>query len=141
MTNRVFCEPHAGRVAHTAASRILLDDPAMADWVGICASEFFQAAANTVEAQRKFPNSHEPSEAGFAEYHSPGKPLFATLGADPVRAKRFGGGMVSLTGGEGYEPQYLVDNYPWGELGEAIVVDVCRASLYLSIACHCFTPC
>jgi hypothetical protein len=124
MSNRVFTEPRPGYVAHTAASRILLDDKMMSDWVGVCTSEFFQAASKTVEALEKFPNSHEANEAGYAEYWCPGKPMFAVMGADPVRAKRFGGAMVSLTGGEGYEPQYLVDNYPWEELGEATVVDV-----------------
>jgi hypothetical protein len=128
MTNRLFTEPRPGYVAHTAASRILLDDAAMSDWVGVCASEFFQAAAKSVEALQKHPASQETTEAGYAEYWCPGKPMFASLSADPVRAKRFGGAMVSLTGGEGYEPSYLVENYPWGELGEATVVDVCCAS-------------
>lgn len=142
MTNRIFQEPRPGYVAHTAASRILLDDHAMSDWVGVCASEFFQAAAKSVEALQKFPDSQETTEAGYAEYFCPGKPMFASLSADPVRAKRFGGAMVSLTGGEGYEPQYLVDNYPWENLGEATVVDVCRAchsfqsSLYTA-SCRC----
>jgi hypothetical protein len=130
MTNRIFTEPRAGYVAHTAASRVLRDDHAMVDWVGVCSSEFYQAAGKTVEALQKFPNSQEANEAGYAEYWCPGKPMFAVMGADPVRAKRFGGAMVSLTGGEGYEPQYLVDNYAWEELGEATVVDVCRASLH-----------
>lgn len=131
MTNRIFHEPRPGYVAHTAASRILLDDLAMSDWVGVCATEFFQAAAKSVEALQTHGNSQETTEAGYAEYWCPGKPMFAYVSADPMRAKRFGGAMVSLTGGEGYEPQYLVDNYPWEELGETTVVDVCCASLSL----------
>jgi hypothetical protein len=127
MTNRIFTEPRPGYVAHTSTSRVLRDDHAMVDWVGVCSAEFFQAAAKTVEALEKFPSSQEANEAGYAEYWCPGKPMFAVMGADPDRAKRFGGAMVSLTGGEGYEPQYLVDGYPWEELGEATVVDVCCA--------------
>jgi len=52
--------------------------------------------------------------------------MFATLGKDPVRGKRFGGAMKSLTGGEGYEIHYLVDNYPWDQIDEhgGTVVDL-----------------
>ncbi|KIW08680.1 uncharacterized protein PV09_00631 [Verruconis gallopava] len=134
MTNRIFTEPRPGYVAHTAASRVLRDDPSMVDWVGVCSSEFYQASAKTVEALRKFPNSQEANEAGYAEYWCPGKPMFAVMGADPVRAKRFGGAMVSLTGGEGYEPQYLVDNYDWEGLGEATVVDVGGSFGFICVA-------
>lgn len=124
MTNRLFREPREGYVAHTAASRLLLDDAQMIDWVGLCSAEFFPAAARTVDAMIQFPASQEPSETGYSLAWCPGKPMFAEIGKDPVRAKRFGGAMGSLTGGEGYEVDYVVDNYPWADLGEATVVDV-----------------
>jgi hypothetical protein len=124
MTNRIFVESRAGYVAHNAASRVLLDDTDMQSWVGVTTSEFFQAAAKTVEAMQKYPGSPEPTETGFSLYHAPGVPMFQVFGQDPARAKRMGAAMASLTGGEGYEVDYLVDNYPWGGLGKAVVVDV-----------------
>lgn len=136
MTNRIFTEPRPGYVAHTAASRVLLDDAAMVDWVGVCTSEFFQAAANSVEALQKFGNSQDPTETGYSEYWCPGKPMFETMLADPMRGKRFGGAMISLTGGEGYEVDYVVDNYPWEELGDATVVDVCCVSQSPCLSIH-----
>ena len=52
--------------------------------------------------------------------------MFVTLGKDVERAKRMAEGMVSLTGGEGYEVSYLFDSYPWEELDAraGTVVDV-----------------
>jgi hypothetical protein len=126
MTNRIFRETRAGYVGHTAASRVLLDDTQMIDWVGLCSTEFFPAAANTVDAMVKYPASEEPSETGYSQHWCPGQPMFAHIGKFPDRAKRFGGAMASLTGGEGYEVSYLVDGYPWAELNErgGTIVDV-----------------
>jgi hypothetical protein len=124
MTNRIFREPREGYVAHTAASRLLLEDAQMADWVGVCSAECFPASARTVDAMLQFPGSQEPTQTGYSLAFCPGNPMFALIGQDPVRAKRFGGAMRSLTEGEGYEVEYIVDNYPWAELGEATVVDV-----------------
>jgi hypothetical protein len=74
----------------------------------------------------KYPSSQEPSQTGYSLAWCPDKPMFAEIGKDPARAKRFGGAMSSLTGGEGYEVDYIVDNYPWEALDVkgATVVDV-----------------
>ena len=133
MTNRIFHEPREGYVAHTAASRLLLDDAQMNDWVGLCSAEFFPAAARTVDAMALYPSSQEPTQTGFSLAHCPEKPMFAALGSDPARAKRFGNAMSSLTGGEGYEVDYLVDNYPWADLGKATIVDVSHAKCIHSV--------
>jgi O-methyltransferase domain len=54
------------------------------------------------------------------------EPMFVTMGKSPLRAKRFGGAMASLTGGEGYELSYLLANYDWQSIDAAsgTVVDV-----------------
>lgn len=125
MTNRIFREPSEGFVAHTAASRLLVDDSQMIDWVGLCSADFFPAAAHTVDAMVKYPGSQEPGEAGFTvAWRHEGTPMFMEIGKNPARAKRFGGAMSSLTGGEGYEVEYLVNGYPWADFGDATFVDV-----------------
>lgn len=124
MTNRIFCEPREGFVAHTAASRVLLDDPTMKDWVGLCTSDFFPAAARTVDAMIKWPGSQEPTQCGFSYAWDIDVPMFVEIGKNPERAKRFGRAMQSLTGGAGYEVDYLVNGYPWDALGDGLVVDV-----------------
>ncbi|EHL00193.1 putative Sterigmatocystin 8-O-methyltransferase [Glarea lozoyensis 74030] len=52
--------------------------------------------------------------------------MFVTFGKSPLRAKRMSGAMASLTGGEGYELSYLLDNYDWASLNasKATIVDV-----------------
>lgn len=125
MTNRIFREPRDGYVSHTAASRVLLDDAQMNDWVGLCTAEFFQAASQTINAMVLYPGSQEPRHTGYSLAHAPETSMFVVLGSDPNRAVRFGNAMASLTGGEGYEVSHIVDNYPWADLGKATVVDVC----------------
>lgn len=126
ITNRVFCEPREGYVAHTAASAVLVKDHQMVDWSGLCLSEFYGGSAKTIEAMEKYPGSQEPAETGYSLFHSPGQPMFAHIAKDQKRAKRFGNAMVSLTGGEGYEIDYMINSYPWEELDKkgALIVDV-----------------
>ncbi|KAF2430168.1 O-methyltransferase [Tothia fuscella] len=134
MTNRLFREPREGYVAHTAASKILLEDQQMIDWVGLCSEEFFPAAARTIDAMVKYPASQEPTQTGYSLAHCPDQPMFQVIGKDPARAKRFGGAMSSLTGGEGYEVKYLVDSYPWEDLGEATIVDIGGSHGFVCVA-------
>lgn len=111
MTNRIFKEVSPGIVGHTAASRIIAETQSMQDWIGFCTEDMWRAAAATVDAIIKFPGSQENTESGFQVAYGTNEPMFATLGKDPIRGKRFGGAMQSLTGGEGYEVKYFVDNY------------------------------
>ena len=41
MTNRIFKEVKPGVVAHTAASRVLAEDPALDNWAGFCVEDMF----------------------------------------------------------------------------------------------------
>ena len=45
MTNHIFKEPRKGVVAHTAASKLLAEDPSTRDFVGVRCEEMFPAAA------------------------------------------------------------------------------------------------
>jgi hypothetical protein len=128
MTNRIFREPSPGVVAHTAASRVLAEDKMMDDWVGFCVEDMWPAASRTIAAIELNPSVSEPTQTGFcvANNTTDIEPMFATFGKSPLRAKRMGGAMVSLTGGEGYEVFYLLDNYDWASLDaeHATIVDV-----------------
>ncbi|RFU29614.1 hypothetical protein B7463_g6741, partial [Scytalidium lignicola] len=94
MTNRIFKEVSPGVVAHTAA------------------------AVQTVPALLANPNSPSPTHTGFALANPSDPPLtlFQGLSKTPARARRFAGGMTSLTSGAGYEASHLVDNYDWGKV-------------------------
>ncbi|KAF4633506.1 hypothetical protein G7Y89_g4613 [Cudoniella acicularis] len=123
MTKRIFYEPRKGIVAHTAASRLLVEDSQMSDWVGASTDELWQAASQTVNAMVKYPGSQEPNETGFAIANNSDKSVFEVLSQDMFRAKRFGNAMKAFTEGTGFDLQY-VDNYPWKEIENGTVVDV-----------------
>lgn len=46
--------------------------------------------------------------------------MFATIGRDMVRAKRLGGGMASLTSGEGWGLHRLIENYTFPSTGTLV---------------------
>ncbi|PQE14635.1 O-methyltransferase protein [Rutstroemia sp. NJR-2017a BVV2] len=118
MTNRIFQEVKPGVIAHTAASKILAEDQAMADWVGFCVEDMWPASEKTIPALDQYPSASEPTQSGFCLANDTAniEPMFVTLGKSPLRAKRLGGAMASLTTGEGYELSHLINNYDWAAL-------------------------
>ncbi|KAF4840704.1 Chlorophenol O-methyltransferase [Colletotrichum siamense] len=118
MTNRIFREPSPGVIAHTAASRLLAEDQSLQDWVGYNLEDNFPASAHVLQALKAYPEATSLTRTGFnfAFDTVDKEPMFVTFGKDPARAKRFGGAMVSLTGGEGYEVKHLVDSYDFGDV-------------------------
>jgi hypothetical protein len=121
MTNHIFCEPSPGIVAHTSLSRVLAEDKAMASWVGFVTEDMHPASSRTITALELHPEANSNTQTGFCVAHNTVdiEPLFATIGKDPERAKRMGEAMTSLTGGEGYELSYLLENYDWEALDKA----------------------
>lgn len=138
MTNRIFKEVSPGVVAHTAASRVLAEDRMMNDWVGFCVEDMWPAASQTIPAIERNPAASEATQTGFclANNTTDVEPMFATFGKSPLRAKRMGGAMVSLTGGEGYELSYLIDNYDWASLDAkaATIVDIGGSHGFVCVA-------
>ncbi|KAG8408832.1 Alpha-1,3-mannosyltransferase cmt1 [Metarhizium acridum] len=117
MTNYIFCEPEPGLIAHTAASRKLAEDGALQDWVGFNSEDIFPSAAKVLESLQEHPEATSLTTTGFnyAFDTVDKEPMFVTFGKDPARAKRMGGAMASLTGGEGYEVSHFVDNYDFSQ--------------------------
>ncbi|KAL2047480.1 hypothetical protein ABVK25_011464 [Lepraria finkii] len=124
ITKHIFHEPRKGIVEHTAASRLLAQDEGFLDWVDVNLQETWPAAAQTVNAMRKWPNSRCPAQTGFSYSQDTEESLFEYLEKYPERAKRFVHGMSAFNTGPGYILDYVVDKFPWASLGEASVVDV-----------------
>lgn len=120
MTNQIFCEPKPGVIAHTAASRLLAEDDALQDWVGFNSDDIFPAAANVRKALKAYPDATSLTTTGFnfAFGTVEMEPMFVTFGKDPSRAKRMGGAMASLTGGEGYEVNHFVKAFDLSAVDE-----------------------
>ncbi|KAL1987596.1 hypothetical protein VTN96DRAFT_3196 [Rasamsonia emersonii] len=134
MTNRLFCEPEPGLVAHTAASALLVRSPALNDWVGYTTEETYPASAKLVEAYEKFGTSQKPNESAYNIAFDTDEPMFVHLTKFPERERRFANTMVEMTSTEGYGTHHLVNGYPWEELGKATVVDVGGSTGHASIA-------
>ncbi|EJP61307.1 O-methyltransferase bik3 [Beauveria bassiana] len=113
MTSHIFCEPKPGAIAHTALSRCLAEDDALQNWIGFNSEDIFPAAANVVKSLEAHPEATSLTTTGFNfAFNTVGmEPMFVTFGKNPKAAKRMGAAMASLTGGEGYEVRYFVDNY------------------------------
>lgn len=120
MTNHIFCEPFPRVIAHTALSRCLADDAALQDWIGFNSEDIFPAAANVLKSLQAFPEATSLTTTGFnfAFDTVEKEPMFVTFGKSPKYAKRMGGAMASLTGGEGYEVSYFVDSYNLEEVDQ-----------------------
>ncbi|KAG5913039.1 Alpha-1,3-mannosyltransferase cmt1 [Claviceps africana] len=138
MTNSIFYEPSPGSIAHTAASRLLAEDQALQDWVGFQSEDIFPAAANVVNALRAHPEATSLTTTGFnyAFDTVDKEPMFVTFGKDPDRARRMGGAMTSLTGGEGYELSHFVDNYDLSDVDGrgGTFVDIGGSHGFMSVA-------
>lgn len=50
--------------------------------------------------------------------------MFEFLSQNPSRARLFGNAMKAFTEGTGFDMQYVVDDYPWKDIGQGTVVDV-----------------
>lgn len=125
ITNHIFREPTKGYVAHTSTSRLLLEDPHINAWVGFICEDLWLPIASTVKAMKKWPGSQESNETGVNLVNGTEVPFFDFLQQDKELAKRYSMAMEAHGGGEGFNVEYAVNGYPWGELKEgATVVDV-----------------
>ncbi|KAI0138054.1 S-adenosyl-L-methionine-dependent methyltransferase [Hypoxylon sp. NC0597] len=111
MTNHLFQEPKPGVIAHTAASRLLVEDQALQAWVGFNTEDVYPGSAHVIDALKAYPDATSLTQTGFnfAFDTVDKEPMFVTIGKDPKRAQRMAQAMNSLTGGEGYELSYLTE--------------------------------
>ncbi|KAL4893186.1 S-adenosyl-L-methionine-dependent methyltransferase [Aspergillus ambiguus] len=134
MTNRLFCEPEPGMVAHSACSALLVRSKALNDWVGYTTEETYPASAKVVEAQERFGASQKANESAYNVAFSTEKPMFAHLAEFPDRERRFANTMVEMTSTEGYGIHHLVNGYRWENVGNTTVVDVGGSTGHAAIA-------
>ncbi|KAI1752670.1 sterigmatocystin 8-O-methyltransferase [Xylaria castorea] len=123
MTMRMFYEPEPGMVAHTKVSRLLLD-PQMNDWLGSQTEEAWPSALKTISALEKWPKSQEPNESGFSLANNTNASIYDVLASEPRRVQRFANFMEISASSYDYDAVHVIDNYDWGSLGTATVIDV-----------------
>ncbi|ROW15360.1 hypothetical protein VPNG_02376 [Cytospora leucostoma] len=116
MTQKIFCEPRPGVVAHSACSRLIAEDEAIHSYLRFKTDDLWHAAFHTCDAVAKWPGSEEPNQTGFAVAKQTDKSMFDYLSDHPEKAKHFANAMRSFARRPGLEPKYIVENYPWASL-------------------------
>ncbi|MCJ1311798.1 hypothetical protein MMC25_005471 [Agyrium rufum] len=125
MAFHVFKEVRKGVVAHTNFSKLMAEDPAFRDFVGIGSDDMWIAAAKTVPAMLKWPNSQETTKTGFSLANDTEDSMYTFLGKHPEKAMRFAGAMSLHVTNEGMELSHIIDNGPWASLPtDGLVVDI-----------------
>ena len=96
------------------------------------------AASSTITALQAHPAADDVMQTGFCVANGTvdKEPMFVTFGKDSKRAKRMGGAMKSLTGGEGYEVSYLLSGYDWDSIDKigGTVVDIGGSHGFVCVA-------
>jgi hypothetical protein len=126
ITNRFFCEPELGYVAHNRASRLLLEDETINAWVGLFTNDMWPGFANTITAMNKWPGSEEPNHTGINVAYGHNLKWFDHTSRNPHVAGRYGKSMEAHGGGTGFSISHTVTGYPWADIGDGVVVDVSK---------------
>lgn len=126
ITINYFREPEANRVAHSAASRHLVEVPGAFDALGMKVEELVPASQKAIEGLQRWPQAEEPTETGYNIAHGTELPFYRALAQQPERARRFGAGMRYFTERDNCDLSHLVGAFPWHEFDRAdfTVVDV-----------------
>ncbi|CAI0641140.1 unnamed protein product [Colletotrichum noveboracense] len=122
--HRLFCEPRPGFVAHSLASKRLVQEPSMADGLWLLGDHVFGTAARTVDALEKF-KDQEPSHTAMAILKGKEQSGYDAMKEDPQFARRFAKAMMSFANRSESAPRVsLVYPELWASLGKGTVVDV-----------------
>ncbi|KAL4792588.1 O-methyltransferase-domain-containing protein [Aspergillus venezuelensis] len=126
MMYRVFIESRPGYIAHSAASRLLKENPAALDTVGFLVEELTPAGTKVIEAEERWPNSSEPNETGYNVEFETADSFYHEIAKTSERARRFGAAMRFMTSGTFYDIAHLIRGYDWASLDQpgSILVDV-----------------
>ncbi|KAF7861788.1 hypothetical protein EAF04_007671 [Stromatinia cepivora] len=125
MTYHVFKEPREGIVAHTAASKVLVEDQYAAAWLGHVLENVWPTLPRVLEASGKWPASEELSETAYTLTHPKGLTHFGHLEASPSAAKQFSDTMRFFQEAPGLEAHHLLEAFDFSSLKQdALFVDV-----------------
>ncbi|KAM0304941.1 hypothetical protein ACHAO8_011332 [Botrytis cinerea] len=125
MTYHVFTEPREGVVAHTAVSRVLVDNKFAAAWLGHVLENVWPTLPHILEASERWPGSGEPNETAYVLTHPKGLTPFDHLEDSSSSAQQFSDAMKFFQAIPGLEPDHLLEAFDFSSLGkEALLVDV-----------------
>lgn len=140
MTQRTFCKPTTGYIAHTANSAAVVKDGALSAWIGHNIDEIGRALNWQAEALDKWGETEDPSNTALclAIDLLEGSTVFDLLqnGGEGKkkgwRAKRFGLAIAAISKTGSFSSKYIYDGFDWASLGEATLIDVRISWNYLN---------
>lgn len=127
--HRLFCEPREGFVAHSLASRMLAEDPLLADGFWLLSELTYESQCKTVEALEKW-QDQEPTHTAVALTAGKEITAYSLMQSTPGYASRFANAMTSFAKYNSRSPnlpkvQLLAGSGPFqGLAGKATVVDI-----------------
>ncbi|KAL2045336.1 hypothetical protein N7G274_002419 [Stereocaulon virgatum] len=124
IARHVFKEPKVGSIAHTAASKLLLDNPLLEAWILNIAEEFWPSLTRMVDATATWPGSQEPNETGYSLSHNTNENPFDVIKKEPKRQEQFVNAMNYSHLHSSYSMDHLIDNFNFGSIGAGTIVDV-----------------
>jgi hypothetical protein len=126
MANHIFAESAPGQVRHTAITRLWVTNPGFTDMVGMHLEEMGIPALKYVDALEKWGYSQEGNETAWNLVNDSNKPMLATLGEMPERARRFGACMQYLTSSDDWDVRHVLDAFDWKSIDQPgyLVLDV-----------------
>ncbi len=114
IAHRIFAEPIAGRVAHSAASNFLRE-PSIATAGKAFADDYFPTSATIARALFEHPQANEPTQAAAAVLNCAGgkKSLYEILADHPQRAKVIRDTISLWKQLPGFSWNHLVIGFDW----------------------------
>ncbi|KAL1863348.1 hypothetical protein Plec18170_000182 [Paecilomyces lecythidis] len=134
MTRRFFYEPQPGHVAHTAASALLVKEPDFVDFLGHQLGDTLPAVANLSKTIDKYGNSREPNHSATNVAFETDENPMSFIAAGAVSGPRFSGAMRWAGKTGSLDDSHIVENYPWDDFGDGMIVDVAGGTGHLSIS-------
>ena len=124
VTNRLFQELPDGSLAHTAASKTIVEVPYFKDWIDETCTNMWASAPRVIDAITKWPGSEEPNETAFNLAWNTTLPFFPEISKRPEAAKRFADAMSFFQAGPGMETAITIGNFDWTKYASGKIVDV-----------------
>jgi len=123
-------------VAHTADSRMLVEDEAMFEMCGFFLEETRLASVELVEAMEKWPGAQEPNQTAYNVRFGTEEPFYQYISRDSARLRRLEMSMRGFSCGSESAARAIALAYPWKEVanGRGLMVDVGGGSGHISAA-------
>ncbi|CRG83602.1 Sterigmatocystin 8-O-methyltransferase [Talaromyces islandicus] len=120
--NRVFMEPHVGYIAHTAASKVMLDPDASA-WIGHQMEEIYKGSARVIDSFHKYEHSNDVNETALALALDCGT-YWDYLEREPWKVQRFADALRYVSSHGREDICHVIETFDWSKFGKTTVVDV-----------------